>query len=115
MRTTVTRAVKEELLQDCQSQHFTHRMQRRTLAKAKKPLTRKIEAKVEEKLAELKREIEQLRAAKVVSPTHKHGGGGDDGGDGGDTEESAAGDVDFTASLLESIIGGASHQDKESW
>lgn len=68
----VPSVVQREILADAQSQHFTKRVRQQTLAKTKKPLAKKIEAKVEERLAELRKEIEMLRAAKVASPV-KHG------------------------------------------
>jgi hypothetical protein len=56
------------MIRDAKSQHFTKRMQQRTLAKTKQPLAKKIEAKMEDRLSELKKELEQLRAVKVKNP-----------------------------------------------
>jgi hypothetical protein len=64
----VSAVVQAELLKDGQAQHYTQRMQKATLAKSTKPLALKIESKVEEKLADLKKEIEALRAVKLASP-----------------------------------------------
>jgi hypothetical protein len=58
MRQAVQQSVEQALLADTHAQHYTKRGQQATLAKAKKPLEKKIEAKVEGKLGELKREPE---------------------------------------------------------
>jgi hypothetical protein len=68
MRQAVQQSVEQALLADTHAQHYTKRGQQATLFKAKKPLEKKIEAKVEGKLGELKRELEMLRAAKVQVP-----------------------------------------------
>lgn len=68
MRSTVSAVVHDELLRDAQAQHYTQRLQKASLAKSTQPLSKKIEEKVEEKLAGLQREIEALRAVKLASP-----------------------------------------------
>jgi hypothetical protein len=65
IKSAVSSAVNKEMIRDAKSQHFTKRMQQRTLAKTKQPLAKKIEAKMEDRLSELKKELEQLRAVKV--------------------------------------------------
>ena len=60
--------VAREIAADCHSQHYTQRQLNATLAKAKKPLEMKIQAKLEDRLALLRRELEELRATKVSSP-----------------------------------------------
>lgn len=68
LRSTVSAVVHEELVKDGQAQHFTRRAQKAALAKSTVPLAQKIESKVEEKLAEMKKEIEELRTVKLASP-----------------------------------------------
>lgn len=58
--------MRREILADTQSQHYTKRLQKAAAVKAQKPLEEKIEAKVESKISELKKELEELRAAKLA-------------------------------------------------
>ena len=68
IRQTIETSVEEEILLDSQSQHYTKRLQLQTLAKAKKPLELKITAKVDEKINKLKKELEELKIAKITVP-----------------------------------------------
>ena len=56
--------------------------------------SKKIEAKVEERLAELKREIELLRAARVASPVKHHHGSEEEEEEEEDESEGGEGEHD---------------------